>query len=96
MPSVSGVGSAPPPSGGPGAPEVVLTEEQIADRWPPDYATFLKRVRERVPGLKVNEAFHQIVRPMKKEARFVFRRRLDPRDPKCTVVKDFFSQAAGR
>jgi hypothetical protein len=31
---------------------------------------------------------------MKTQPRYVFRRRLDPRDPKCTVYKEFFNDAA--
>lgn len=81
-------------TGGPDAPEVRLTDEQVAAGWPLDYAAFCARIRKRLPGLKINQAFHDAVRPMKTQPRYVFRRRLDPRDPKCTVYKEFFSDAA--
>ena len=79
---------------GPDATKVTLTEEQIADRWPYDYTTFVKRIVARVPGIKQNKAFHKAVKALKSEERFVFRRRLDPRDPKCKSCKEFFNDAA--
>ncbi len=76
------------------APEVRLTDEQVAGTWPYTYHAFTARLRKRLPGLKLNKAFHDAMKPIKQNPRFVFRRRLDPRDPKCTVYKDFFSDAA--
>ena len=80
--------------GGPGAPEVMLTEEQIADQWPLDYAGLQKRAKARVPGLLFNRAFHSAAAKLKDNNKFAFRRRLDPRDPKCKTFKVFYSDAA--
>lgn len=80
--------------GGPDARKVTLTDEQIADRWPYDYATFVKRIIAKLPDIKQNKAFHRAVKQIKSEERFVFRRRLDPRDPKCKSCKEFFNDAA--
>jgi hypothetical protein len=80
--------------GGPGAPEVMLTEERIADRWPLDYAALQKRAKARVPGLLFNRAFNIAAAKLKDDNKFAFRRRLHPRDPKCKTFKVFYSDAA--
>jgi len=47
-----------------------------------------------MPGLLLSRAFNDAVNNLKDNNRFAFRRRLDPRDPKCKTSKVFYSEAA--
>jgi hypothetical protein len=80
-------------SSGPEVPKVELTEADIVDRYPLDYAELQKRAKARLPNLRFNRAFNEAMRGLKGDARYVFRRRLDPRKPR-SPWKDFFSHAA--
>ena len=80
--------------GGPGSTEIILTEEQIAERFPLDYAAFQKRAKIRIPGLLFNKKFNEAVAKVRKNPNYVFLRRLDPRDPKCKTTKLFYNEAA--
>ncbi len=80
--------------GGPDAPIVSLSDEEIAARWPFDYAGFVKRVRSRLPNIKINNAFHDVVKALKGNQKMVFRRSLDPRNPKSKSYRDYYSDAA--
>ena len=79
--------------GGPDAPEVRLSEDQIRDRWPLDYAALQKRIKARLPGVKFNDQFNAAMRALKGDPRFVHRRHLDPENLK-SAKKEFFSEAA--
>jgi hypothetical protein len=47
-----------------------------------------------MPGLLFNRAFNDAAAKLKDDNRYAFRRRLDPRDPKCKTFKVFYSDAA--
>lgn len=81
-------------TGGSGTPTVALTDEQIANQYPLDYAALQKRAKARMASLLFNKPFNNAVRTLKANQRYVFRRPLDPRNPKCKTVKEFYSEAA--
>jgi hypothetical protein len=58
-----------------------------------DYRKLVTNLRGRLPGFKTNTAFHQKIKAIKGNPRFVFRRHIDPGDPK-SLSREFYSQAA--
>ena len=80
--------------GGPDAPVVSLSDEEMLRGWPLDYDAMRARVKTRMPAIKFNNEFHAAVRGLKGNQRMVLRRSLDPRDPNCTSNKEFYSDAA--
>ena len=76
----------------PSATKVTLTEEDIRDRYPWDYAELTRRLRLRYVDLKTNKKFHDILNPLKRDSRYVHTRLLDTHNPRSSK-KDFFSQS---
>jgi hypothetical protein len=93
MPAHSATSPLARKGAGPDAPEVRLTEEQIADRYPLDYRKLVTSLKGRLPELKINAAFHKEIKALKGNTRFVFRRHIDPGDPK-SQYREFYSHAA--
>ena len=69
---------------------VNLTEEDIRERYPWDYATLTDRCRERYEDFKVNEPYHTIRRSLALDERFGRVRLLDPGNAK-SAKKPFFN-----
>jgi hypothetical protein len=74
----------------PNAPAVRLTEEQIRERYPWDYATLNQKCAERYEGFKVNRNYHEIRKPLQVDPRFGAVRFLDPGNP-SSPKKPFFN-----
>lgn len=75
----------------PGAPAVQLTEEQIRERYPWDYAELTRRCRARYSNFKVARKYHDIRKSLEAEKRFAYERRLDPEKPR--PKKTFYAPA---
>jgi hypothetical protein len=74
----------------PNAPAIRLTEEQIQDRYPWDYARLTKECRQRYNGFKVNKEYHDRRKALLNDKRYCHVRELDPGNPK-SAKKFFFS-----
>jgi hypothetical protein len=68
----------------PNAPAVRLTEEQIRERYPWDFAELTKKCRERFSDFKIDQKYHQIRRQLEADSHFAHTRRLDPGNPKSS------------
>ena len=79
--------------GGPEAPEVRLTEEEIRSRWPMNYAGLQKATKAKLPDVKFNQSFNAAVKTLKGNQKFMHRRLLDPGNANSSR-KDFYSDAA--
>jgi len=78
--------------GGPTATKVELTEEEFRRHWPHDHQELVKRIRQRVPGLKLNRDFHAEKKTLAENPRHARIRYLDFNNPKSTK-KTFYSDA---
>ena len=74
----------------PSALPVRLTEEQIRERYPWDYAMLTDRLRNRYDDFKENQQYHEIRKSLQGDERFGRIRYLDPGNPKSTT-KPFFN-----
>ena len=74
----------------PNAPAVRLTEEQIRERYPWDYARLTEECRKRYNGFKVNCEYHARRKALLNDKRYCHVRELDPGNPK-TAKKPFFN-----
>ncbi|MCW5935757.1 MAG: DUF3644 domain-containing protein [Fimbriimonadaceae bacterium] len=79
-------------SNDPSAVPVVLTEEQVRERYPWDYRELTDRCSKRYAGFKENQLYHERRKPLEVEPRLVNVRRLDPGNPKSSSKK-FYSSA---
>lgn len=76
----------------PDAVKVVLTEQDIRERYPWDYKTLGSKCVARYSDFKHDAKFHALRKPLRGDARFVHSRYLDPSNPK-SGSKDFYSPA---
>ncbi|MBS1720437.1 MAG: DUF3644 domain-containing protein [Armatimonadetes bacterium] len=76
----------------PDAIRVVLTEEQIRDRYPWDYRELTQKCSERYTDFKENQAYHDLRKPLEADEKFVHVRKLDPGNPK-SARKKFYGPA---
>ncbi|GIV04338.1 MAG: hypothetical protein KatS3mg015_3168 [Fimbriimonadales bacterium] len=74
----------------PTAPAVRLTEEQIRERYPWDYAELTRRCQERYSSFKVNQDYHRLRKSLESDPRYGHVRLLDPGNPK-SQKKPFFN-----
>jgi hypothetical protein len=65
----------------PTAPAVRLTEEQIRERYPWDYAELTRRCQERYSHFKVNQEYHRLRKSLESDLRYAHVRLLDPAKP---------------
>jgi hypothetical protein len=72
------------------ATEVVLTEEQIREKYRYDYKELAEVCRNRYESFKVNNKYHQIRKSFLGDKKYCSTRMLDPGNPK-SVKKDFYS-----
>ena len=77
-------------TGDPSALPVKLTEEDIRDRHPWDYARLTDRCRQRYGDFKVNQRYHDIRKELETDERFGRLRFLDPGNAK-SAKKTFFN-----
>ncbi|GIK17155.1 MAG: hypothetical protein BroJett003_21190 [Planctomycetota bacterium] len=74
----------------PTAPAVRLTEAQVRERYPWDYAELTSRCRQAFSDFKVDAKYHQVRKPLESDSRFAHVRRLDPGNPK-SPKKTFYN-----
>ena len=74
----------------PSAVRIALTEEDIRERYPWDYATLTWKCRKRYSNFKENRQYHEVRRSFLSDERFAYERHLDPANPKSTS-KVFFN-----
>ncbi|WP_173568278.1 DUF3644 domain-containing protein [Pyrinomonas methylaliphatogenes] len=74
----------------PNAPAVRLTNEQIRERYPWDYARLTEECKNRYDGFKVDKQYHAIRKGLLDDKRYCYVRRLDPDNPK-SAKKPFFN-----
>ncbi|QPF91469.1 DUF3644 domain-containing protein [Bradyrhizobium commune] len=73
----------------PNAIRIMLTEEDILKRYPWDYRTLCKALKE-TPKFKENAEFHRLRKPLEDDPRFCRVRLLDPRNNKSSKQR-FYS-----
>jgi len=66
----------------PNATKVVLSEEQIQERYPWDYNELIRRLRERYDDFKLDKTAHAIRKQLMNDERYARERLLHPRKPK--------------
>ena len=76
--------------GEPGALPITITEEDIREQFPWDFAILTKRLRERYTDFIENRRYHDIRRPLALNPKLCNIRYLDPGNPK-SAKKPFFS-----
>lgn len=76
----------------PDAVKVLLTEQDVRERWPWDYRTLGIKCTERYADFKQDSKFHKVRKPLAVDGRYVHARYLDPGNPK-SGRKDFYSPA---
>jgi len=73
-----------------GALTVTLTEEDIRERYPWDYAELSGRLWKRYSDFKQNQEYHELRKPLKGDPTYVRERYLDPGNPR-SAKKEFYS-----
>ena len=76
----------------PSAPKLQLTEEQLKDRYPLNYAMLTDECRQRYSDFMINQKYHDLRMPLKQDKKFCLIRKLDPDNPK-SAKQDWFSRA---
>ena len=76
----------------PDAVKVVMTEQDVRERYPWDYKTLGKKCSERYANFKQDKVFHNLRKPLVGDARYAHARFLDPGNPK-SGRKEFYSPA---
>jgi hypothetical protein len=74
----------------PSAPAVQLTEEQVRERYPWDYAELTSRCRQSFPDFKVDSKYHALRKSLMSNSRFAHVRQLDPGNPR-SAKKTFYN-----
>ncbi len=74
----------------PSAPSVKLTEENILEKYPWDYAKLTEKCRQRYRGFKVDREYHKLRKRLEIDNRFARRRFLDPGNVN-SAKKTFFN-----
>jgi hypothetical protein len=74
----------------PDAVRVVLTEEDMRERYPWDYGELCNVMRARYSNFVANPKFHAIRKPLLVDKRYAHSRLLDPNNPRG-IKKDFYS-----
>ena len=69
---------------------IALSEEDIRQRYPWDYAELVRRLKDKYTDFKSNMDFNNIRKPLMKDTRYVKTRLLDPGNPKSSR-KDFYN-----
>lgn len=65
----------------PTATAVMLSEEDITDKYPWDYDVLSTRLSKRYSDFKMNSKYHRIRKKLEKDKRFAYERLLNPKNP---------------
>jgi len=76
----------------PDAVKVILTEDDIRDRYPWDHKTLVSKCVERYAGFKQNARFSRVKKSALDDSRYVHSRLLNPREPRSSRM-NFYSSA---
>lgn len=76
----------------PDAVKVLLTEQDVRERYPWDYKALGAKCAERYSNFKLDAKFHGLRKPLLADARYAHSRYLDPGNPR-SGRKDFYSPA---
>lgn len=76
----------------PDAVKVIMTEENVRERYPWDYKALVTKCASRYSDFKVDKKFHTLRKPLMADAKYGHSRYLDPSNPK-SGRKDFYSPA---
>jgi hypothetical protein len=76
----------------PDAVKVVLTEQDVRERYPWDYKALGAKCAGRYSDFKIDKRFHDLRKPLRGDGRYIHSRYLDPSNPK-SGRKDFYSPA---
>lgn len=76
----------------PNAPKVQLTEEQVKDKYPLNYASLTKECSERYTDFIQNQRYHSLRKPLKADKRYCHVKKLDPDNPK-SVKQEWYSRS---
>ncbi len=68
-------------SNDPNAPVVRISEEDIREKYPWDYAVLTTRLKKRYQSFKCNQDYHGIRKPLESDERYCNTRLLDPGNP---------------
>lgn len=74
----------------PKAPAIRLTDEQVRERYPWDYAQLTAECRKRYANFKIDAKYHACRKALVSDKRFCHVRELDPGNPK-SAKKQFFN-----
>lgn len=72
--------------------KVVLTEEELKEKYPMDYFTLTKKCRERYKDFKLSSKYHSCRKKYSNDPKYAYTRYLNPED-KSSSSKVFFSEA---
>ncbi len=76
----------------PTALKLHMTEEQIKDRYPLNYASLTDECRRRYRDFLINKKYHGIRKPLKQDRKYCLVKRLDPDNPK-SPKQEWYSYA---
>ena len=71
---------------------IVLSDEQIRDKYPLSYDELTKKLCQRYIDFKQDKKYHSLRKNLQQDQRFGHVRRLDPSNPRSSA-KPFFSEA---
>ena len=69
----------------PSAVPIALTEQDVRDKYPWDYAALTERCKRRYDDFKENKQYHQERKALLSDERFAYRRYLDPGNTRSSV-----------
>ena len=67
--------------GDPTAVKIAITEQDLLDKYPWDYAALLEKLTARYTDFKANNKFHQVKKPMLGDDKYQIVRYLNPKKP---------------
>lgn len=76
---------------GQGVAQIAMNDEMLLERYPLSYNEVCARLRDRIPGLKINRQFHAIRTALLANPALVHERRLQPNNPRSQKTK-FYSE----
>lgn len=76
----------------PTAPKFQLSEEQVKDKYPLNYASLTNECQKRYSNFVVNKNYHAIRKPLKSDKKYCLVRRLDPDNPR-SAKQEWYSRA---
>jgi len=76
----------------PTAPRVQLTEEQIKDKYPLNYAALTAECTKRYSDFVMNQKYHKLREPLKADRRYCHIRKLDADNPR-TAKQEWYSRS---